>query len=264
MVSFIQVGVPVVVDSVHCTESTYVLYSTIYSLQYGSTLVRTYLMRLPGAGLLAAAGSLFALPLSTVHVVGDVYLDIIAKVDELPTWDGDTTIRSPMETVAGGSALNTAAQLSALIRTRRQRDQARPFRRCILHSRVGADLYGDLVASKLREAGVKLSGRRTGAQGVCICLSGERDRSFVSFKGTVAEFCEADLDLYTLLGSGTSHVHVSWQHQYPCPCACTYSETPLFSCVRLSLVAPALAVLRVLRLFWFAAGCCESDGASQN
>jgi len=146
---------------------------------------------------------------STVQVVGDAYLDIIAKIDELPQWDGDTAIRSPIETVAGGSALNTAVQLSALCRTRRQRDQPRPFRRCVLHSRVGSDLYGELVAAKTREAGVTLSARREGGQGVCICLSGRRDRAFVSFKGSVADLSEADLDVGRLLAPGTSHLHFS-------------------------------------------------------
>ena len=89
---------------------------------------------------------------STVQVVGDAYLDIIAKIDELPQWDGDTAIRSPIETVAGGSALNTAVQLSALCRTRRQRDQPRPFRRCVLHSRVGSDLYGERRQPKTTRA----------------------------------------------------------------------------------------------------------------
>ena len=55
--------------------------------------------------------------------------------------------------------------------------QANPTRRCQLHSRVGSDLYGDLVAGKIKEAGVELSAARRGGQGVCICLSGERDRS---------------------------------------------------------------------------------------
>jgi len=146
---------------------------------------------------------------STVQVVGDAYLDIIAKIDELPQWDGDTAIRSPIETVAGGSALNTAVQLSALCRTRRQRDQPRPFRRCVLHSRVGSDLYGELVAAKTREAGVTLSARREGGQGVCICLSGRRDRAFVSFKGSVADLSEEDLDVGRLLAPGTSHLHFS-------------------------------------------------------
>jgi len=160
--------------------------------------------------VLAAASAFFGSPrTSTVQIVGDTYLDVIAKIEHLPTWDGDTSIQSPIETVAGGSALNTAAQLSALLRTRRQRGQARPFRRCILHSRVGSDLYGELVTERIRESGITLAGRRAGGQGVCICLSGQRDRAFVSYKGTVASFCEDDLDLHKLLGPGTSHVHFS-------------------------------------------------------
>ena len=108
--------------------------------------------------LLAATG-LLANPLpmpSTVQVVGDVYLDVIAKIDALPQWDGDTSIQSPIETVAGGSALNTATQLSALLRTRRQRGQALPFRCCVLHSRVGSDIYGDLVVDRIREGGSRV------------------------------------------------------------------------------------------------------------
>lgn len=127
----------------------------------------------------------------------------------LPEWDGDSSIRSPIETVAGGSALNTAVQLSALLRTRRQRVQARPFRRCVLHSRIGRDLYGDLVAARIREAGVTLSARREGAQGVCICLSGEQDRAFVSYKGSVADLTEEDIDWNALLVPGTAHLHFS-------------------------------------------------------
>ena len=151
------------------------------------------------ARLLAALGGMLRPPQPTVQIVGDIYLDVIAAVDELPQWDGDTSIQSPIETVAGGSALNTAVQLSALLRTRRQSTQSRPIRGCTLHSRVGADLYGDLVAGKIRDAGVALSAARRGGQGVCICLSGQRDRSFVSYKGTVAEFNEEDLDLRRLL-----------------------------------------------------------------
>ena len=162
-----------------------------------------------GATRLLAAVSALLRPRPCVQVVGDVYLDVIAKVDELPAWDGDTTIRSPIETVAGGSALNTAVQLSALLRTRRQRGQTRPLGGCMLHSRVGSDLYGELVATKIGEAGVRLSAPRAGGQGVCICLSGQRDRSFVSYKGTVADFSEADLDLARLFAPGTTHLHFS-------------------------------------------------------
>ena len=102
-----------------------------------------------------------------------------------------------------------ADQLTALLRTRRQRVQARPFRRCVLHSRVGGDLYGELVAKQIRKAGVTLSARREGAQGVCICLSGEADRAFVSYKGSVADFTESDIDMSALLTPGTAHLHFS-------------------------------------------------------
>lgn len=148
-------------------------------------------------------------PASTVHVIGDVYLDILAKVEQLPEWDSDTTIQRPINTLAGGSALNTAVQLSELLRTRRQREQARPFRRCVLHSRLGSDLYGQLVAQQIREAGVTLSAKREGGQGVCICLSGATDRSFVSYKGSVGELSGDDIDTSLLFGPATSHVHFS-------------------------------------------------------
>ena len=94
-------------------------------------------------------------------------------------------------------------------RTRRQRGQARPLGGCTLHSRVGSDLYGELVAAKIGEAKVRLSAPRVGKQGVCICLSGRRDRSFVSYKGTVADFSEDDLDLDRLFAPGTTHLHFS-------------------------------------------------------
>ena len=51
-------------------------------------------------GLFGAFG-----PLSTVQVVGDVYLDVIAKIDALPEWDGDSTIKQPIETVAAVKAM---------------------------------------------------------------------------------------------------------------------------------------------------------------
>ena len=167
-------------------------------------------MRLPrvASTVLAAASTLFDSP-RTIQVVGDVYLDILAKVDELPEWDGDTSIKSPIETLAGGSALNTAVQLSALLNNDDEPRRRRKSRRCTLHSRIGTDLYGDLVASRIRESGVRLSAQRAGSQGVCICLSGQHDRSFVSYKGSVAEFTEADLNMATLLARDTRHVHFS-------------------------------------------------------
>ena len=163
----------------------------------------------PPSNLRLAISSFFHNPTKTIQIIGDVYLDVLAKVDSLPEWDGDTSITSPIETLPGGSALNTAVHLSALLRTRKQRGVAKPIQRCVLHSRIGADLYGNLVATGIEEAGVILSAPRAGGQGVCICLSGESDRAFVSYKGSVSALTEADIDTKVLLEAGTSHVHFS-------------------------------------------------------
>jgi len=80
-------------------------------------------------------------------------------------------------------------------------------RKCVLHSLIGDDLYGDLVMARVHESGVSLSAPRVGGQGVCICLSGQRDRAFVSYKGSVGRFCERDINVKQLLSSGTAHVH---------------------------------------------------------
>ena len=43
-------------------------------------------------------------------------------------------------------------------------------------------------------------------QGACVVLSGRADRSFVTHRGSTAEFCREDIDVRRLLDS--SHVHV--------------------------------------------------------
>lgn len=146
----------------------------------------------------------------TIHVVGDVYLDMIAKVSRLPSWDGDTLIEMPIETHPGGSALNTAVQLASLISTRWREAKLRKilkFDRCVLHSLVGDDVYGRLVTERVKETGVELSAPAVGGQGVCICLSGPTDRAFVSYRGTVERLCERDIDRAVLLSESTGHVH---------------------------------------------------------
>lgn len=43
-------------------------------------------------------------------------------------------------------------------------------------------------------------------QGACVVLSGRTDRSFITHRGSVAQFCREDIDVPRLLAS--SHIHV--------------------------------------------------------
>ena len=98
-----------------------------------------------------------------------------------------------------------------------------------------------------------LSARREGGQGVCICLSGRRDRAFVSFKGSVADLSEEDLDVGRLLAPGTSHLHFSAYYD----CSGLQPAVPRPAACQGRLWGPGLSPLGP-----FPAGA-SADGASQ-
>eukprot|EP00904_Undaria_pinnatifida_P007281 jgi/Undpi1/3683/HiC_scaffold_16.g07053.m1 len=89
-----------------------------------------------------------------------------------------------------------------------------PRQSCVLHTSVGGDDMGGFVRKKLAEFGVDWSQAKERAhQGACVVLSGRADRSFVTHRGSTAEFCREDIDVPRLLDS--NHVHVAGF--YNCP-----------------------------------------------
>ena len=111
-------------------------------------------------------------------------------------------IRSPIETVevVGSTQLCSfrPAQNSAA---------ARPGEVVEIVRILALDaIYGDLRRPHPR-AGVTLSARREGAGAASV--SAEQDRAFVSYKGSVADLTEEDIDWNALLVPGTAHLHFS-------------------------------------------------------
>ncbi|CAN0424101.1 unnamed protein product [Ascophyllum nodosum] len=85
---------------------------------------------------------------------------------------------------------------------------------CHLHSSIASDTMGNILRNDLEELGVNWSqSREPRHQGTCVVLTGREDRSFVTHRGSVAEFCRDDIDVPRLLAS--SHVHVAGF--YNCP-----------------------------------------------
>lgn len=130
---------------------------------------------LPGGEPAAAVGAAGAPTM--VAVIGDIYVDLLCKVDELPVW-GEDRLASTTLLAPGGSAASTARFLGALggVAVR-------------LFSAVGDDAFGAFFRARLEEEGCAstdgsvavLAGVPTS---VCVVLSGPSDRGFVSCNST--------------------------------------------------------------------------------
>ncbi|CAN0255911.1 unnamed protein product, partial [Hapterophycus canaliculatus] len=154
----------------------------------------------------------------------------------------DTVVSEPVRVMLGGSAanfavhatnLNRAAAVEATTTTPTKNLREKPMdhgavatgaaewapqglgqQRCVLHTTVGSDDMGEFVRRKLDEHGVEWSQTKAGKnQGACVVLSGSEDRSFITHRGSTAQFCREDIDVPRLLES--QHVHVAGFYNFP-------------------------------------------------
>jgi len=158
-------------------------------------------------------------------IIGDSFADIlVGPLQALPQWGQDILSEKPFEIMAGGSALNTAVQMSALkglVFPSQGNKKGASFDKfkntqITLHTGIAADYFGTLLLSRLHQTGVKASlsklqkGDNTGA---CLVLTGASDRAFVTHRGVVSTLCLDRLNKDELLQAG--HVHIAGY--YNCP-----------------------------------------------
>lgn len=130
-------------------------------------------------------------------VVGDAFVDVLARgVKELPAWNSDSLTADPIELKSGGSAMNTAIHL-----------REASGEEVVLHSAVGGDDFGDFLRTAAQERGVRLvdHGDRRRYTGSCIVISGDRDRTFVTYRGAVDYMRGNSIKL----DEGCDHVHLA-------------------------------------------------------
>jgi ribokinase len=134
--------------------------------------------------------------LCTLHVLGDVMVDVIARVDDDPVRGSDrhATIRD----AHGGSAANVASWLAHL------------GARVELIARVGNDTYGEAALARLAESGVTLrvtvdSHRPTGRCIVIVTPDGERTMLPDAGANAALEVTDLNTDDW----QPGSHLHVS-------------------------------------------------------
>ncbi|RJQ82308.1 sugar kinase [Pseudonocardiaceae bacterium YIM PH 21723] len=134
--------------------------------------------------------------MSTVIVLGDAGLDVVARHGEPITYGGD--IRASIETTAGGAGANTAVWLAGY--------GAKP----VLVTRVGDDSAGRQTATELTSKGVRCAftvdpAARTFCVVVLVDSTGQR--TMLPDRGAAARVHPDDLD--TRLLAEARHLHLS-------------------------------------------------------
>jgi sugar/nucleoside kinase (ribokinase family) len=138
-------------------------------------------------------------PFVSIGIIGDIYVDLLCKVDELPVW-GEDRIASTTLLTPGGSTANTARFLGSLSGVAVR-----------LYSAVGDDSFGAYFREQLSSEGcVAIDGSLVVLTGVptslCVVLSGPADRGFVSCNSTNAALQPSLFSRDALLSH--RHVHI--------------------------------------------------------
>ena len=126
----------------------------------------------------------------SVHIIGDVFCDIITQVPVSGINIGGDTL-AKIKQVPGGSALNVACHLEANSYERMGPDLGLDLRTS-LYSMVGDDPNGAFCIEALSAAGVIYQHKVTVSEigtctGTCIVLSGADGRSFITDSGPLVE-----------------------------------------------------------------------------
>ena len=153
----------------------------------------------------------------TVTVIGDIFCDVIAtSLRQLPSvWGTDTVISTPITVQSGGSGLNTAVWLNSVIAAHALKKP--PTVQISINFREDGE-FESLVRDKLSDSGVVQIApidSSESAVGTCICLSGETDRSFVTYRGGNEKFGFSDYNFEDLVTQNQQHVHIAGY--YNCP-----------------------------------------------
>ena len=141
---------------------------------------------------------------SSVLVVGDTFVDVLAgPLDDMPEWGHAVVSPAPIRALPGGCALNVASSLARLnVRT-------------VLYSGIGNDAFGAIPRAHLSKMGVTLAEAQcsdpAAPTGVCMVISGTKDRSLVFHSGISDLFNADSLTEEVLQGlqPGVKHLHVS-------------------------------------------------------
>lgn len=160
----------------------------------------------------------------SIHLVGDAFADLFCFLENgMPIPGGDSRLSVPIETMAGGSAVNTTTHLTCLLENF---GGAAPSVVMLYTSVNPNDEYGRMLIQHAEKHGFPLINCRKEdsgcATGHCVVIVSNNDRSFMTHQGCMHEFCAHDLHIASLVeppDNNTcmhhSHIHIAGFYNIP-------------------------------------------------
>jgi len=167
------------------------------------------------------------------HVIGDAYVDLLCFLaGSLPQQGEDSTLSQAVQTMAGGSTINTATHLRDLVRhqwdNNEEDDENGMIPRIAVQTMLNPnDEYGALLLRHAAQHDIQVinccsgeeeeaavadgaSSRASAATPHCVVIVSEGDRCFMTHRGCSETFTGLDLQLDALIEyDGPVHLHVA-------------------------------------------------------
>ena len=165
----------------------------------------------------------------SIHIVGDAFADLLCYLESgLPVPGGDSRLTVPIETMAGGSAVNTTTHLMPLLRLKHFAGRPlMPVPSVTLHTSINPnDEYGKMLIEHASNHCFPLVNCKREdsdlATGHCVVIVSNSERSFMSHQGCMKEFDAADLNVMSLveplrsnISAHHAYIHVAGYYNLP-------------------------------------------------
>ena len=166
----------------------------------------------------------------SIHVVGDAYADLFCFLESgLPIPGGDSRLTLPIETMAGGSAVNTATHLTSLLRHFHNDDSSLRLPPAVavqLHTCLNPhDEHGKMIMKHATRHSFplvnckKVDSER--ATGHCVVIVANDERSFMTHQGCMQDLGASDINVKALVDTPTDssfhhcHIHIAGFYNIP-------------------------------------------------
>jgi len=167
----------------------------------------------------------------SVSVIGDVFVDLFCYLDsnDYPVLGGDVRIEKPMTPVPGGSGLNTATHLQALIQNFDDSSEDEAMDVTLQTSYNEADDYGKLLVKHAETSGFQIVNcvkptssstaqdkeeRGSKSTGHCMVVVSQGERSFLTHLGVMNSFKASHTILHELVHCRTALPHITNHHHH--------------------------------------------------